>query len=142
MASWKITYYIFSWGSMVVGFITAMFVLFFTFTLTTFEDHPKDIWASSVIILQGAILSPSSFKPKRFMLQLFFGCALLVSVITATTFLTFHYNFILHPRYEEQIDNFERMVSHKLLVAGDEYIRDYLMQQNMVKSEILFGFDS
>lgn len=131
-------YYIASIDIVILGVILLMASILFTYLWSPFDDQPKlsDIWTSILINIQVILLVPTNFYPNRGTIRCIFATALLASLATTTTFLAFYYNFILQPRYEKQIDTFAQLVNNHFLLAGSMKTKDYLVQQNLVNTEI------
>lgn len=136
MPSWMNIFYIASLDIIILGIILLLSTIFFTYILSSFEDHPRDIWTSILINIQVVVLFPSRFKPKRWMLRFFFASGILLMLALTTIFLAFYNNFVLQPRYAKQIDTFDQIVKNKYRLAGDEYAKAYLMQRNAVNRKL------
>lgn len=135
--AWMRIYYIASLDTNIMGIILLLISIILTYVLSSFEQHPCDIWQSVLIIIQAVILFPSQLKPKRAIFRVFFAAGLLALTASTTIFLMFYYSFTLQPRYQRQIDTFDQIVGHNFLLAGDEHTKDYLMEQNWVNMPIL-----
>lgn len=129
---WKNVYYIASYEIVLLGIALQILCFFMAYGLSSFEDHPWDIWTSVLICYQALLLIPSPIKLTRGRNRCFFGASLLTLLATTTTFLAFYYKFMLQPRYENQIATFDQIVGKRFLLAGTTKTKDYLMQQNLV----------
>lgn len=134
--TWKNIYYIANLDIIILGIFLMLVSIFFTYVLTSFEERPRDIWSSTLINIQATVLTPARFKPKRPMLRYFYAGGLLAMLAVTTTFLAFHYDFMMYPRYEKQIDTFNQLVNNNFLLAGEEQTKDYLVEQNLVNREM------
>lgn len=134
--AWKSFFRIPTRDSVVAGSLLLFSSVITFYLLTTFEDHPRDIWISQLIVLEIVLLISFHFEPKHSMLRCISAIAQFSMMVTTNTFLAFFYKFLLEPRYEKPIDTFDRIATNNYRLAGDEYTKDYLMEHNLVNREL------
>lgn len=115
-----------------MGLIAVFSSVIILYLLSTFEKHPIDLWTSTISMLQMIILCPTQLFPMRLTLRFFQTWVLISTLSLTTTFLAFHYDFMMRTLFETQIDTFDRFVSNDLMLGGDENTKMYLLEQNLV----------
>lgn len=130
---WKKFFYIASRNVIIAGIPMLLAVITLFYFHTSFEDKTLDLWTCMLVTVRMILLFPSEFQPKHAILRQLFALALITEFACTSIFLAFYFDFIMTPKYEEQIHNFDQIINHNFLLSGDNNTKNYLLEENLVK---------
>lgn len=78
------------------------------------------------------LLLPTNLFPKKLITRVFMTWYLIAALLLISTFLAFYYDFMLRNLSEMQIETFDQITDHNLILGADENTKSYLIEQNQV----------
>lgn len=137
-AKWKQLWLLADWKNFLFIFGSILALTLLVYTFTGFEKRPFDIWISAFTVVRVVSLVGSTLNPERNSARLLYSYFLHASFFFMSVFGAFLFAIITTPFNEHQISNFEEIVTANCRLAGEQEMKQFLVDRDMVNVAFLF----